>query len=82
MDESAKKLLWESAQRIAMKIAELPLEQRETAFEIAKQSLEEAGAMQKIDGPRYTAFVEIQIKAIRDIVVDLDVSGQPKGGHA
>jgi len=73
---------WGMAQRVGMYIAGLPLDKRDAAFAVAENSLREAGQEMRITGEKMDAFIELQMKAIRQIVRDIDVSGSPQGGHA
>jgi hypothetical protein len=73
---------WGAAQRIGMRIAEMPLDQREAGFKIAEESLQEAARKMGIDGDRMDQFIKIQMDAIRGMVQNIDVGGNPQGGRA
>jgi hypothetical protein len=73
---------WGMAQRVGMRIAGMPLEEREAALAIAENSLREAAKEMGIAGDQMNGFIELQMKAIRQIITDIDVSGSPQGGSA
>jgi hypothetical protein len=82
IDAEAARIAWRMARRVAMQIAQMPPERRETAFIAAEQSLRDAARKSDV-GPKFAhAFVRIQMNSIRRIVTDLDVSGNPQGGRA
>ncbi len=82
IDAEAAQKAWRMAQRVAGRIAQMPLESREAAFMIAEQSLRDAARKSGV-GPKFAhAFVRIQMNSIRHIVTDLDVRGNPQGGRA
>jgi hypothetical protein len=64
-----------------MRIAESPLKRAE-AFSLAEQSLRASAGEKGIAGEQMDAFIELQMKAIRQMVLDLDVGGRPEGGRA
>jgi len=80
-DETARYHAWGMAQRVGMYIEGLPLDKRDAALAVAENSLREAGK-EIISGEQMDAFIELQMKAIRQIVSDIDVSGSPQGGRA
>jgi hypothetical protein len=63
------------AQRVGTQIAELPVEVREVAFAGAEICLREAGSELGVAGQQLDTFVDLQMRAIRQIVTDFDVSG-------
>ena len=63
------------AQRVGTQIAELPVEVREVAFAGAEICLREAGSEFGVAGHQLDTFVDLQMRAIRLIVSDFDVSG-------
>jgi hypothetical protein len=73
---------WAMAERVGMQIAELPNDVRETAFAGAERCFREAGSDQGVAGLQLDRIVNLQMKAIRQVVTDIDVSGSPKGGTA
>jgi hypothetical protein len=79
-EEAAKKLA-DMAQRVSMRIAELPLERREDAFTAAE--LEMKAIAEQVGMPESREeLVRLLMKGLRKMVLDLDVSGQPQGGKA
>jgi hypothetical protein len=70
------------ARRAAMRIAEMPLENREAAFASAKNSLHEAFKEKGLAGDQLDGFVELQMQAIRKHVTDINIGGSSKGGRA
>ena len=73
---------WAMAQRIGMRIAELPIKARELAFAGAEHCLREVGNELGVAGQQLDRVVDLQMKAIRQIVTDIDVGGSPQGGRA
>ena len=69
---------WAMAQRVGMQIAELPIKVREVAFAGAEICLREAGSELGVAGQQLDSLVDLQMRAIRQIVTDLDVSGSPQ----
>ena len=70
------------AQRIGMQIAELPIKVRDAAFAGAERCLRAAGSELGVAGQQLDRIVNFQMRAIRQIVADLDVGGRPQGGRA
>ena len=80
--EANAKLCADMAQRSAMRIAEMPLEQREEGFKIAERSLREAAEELGIGADRMEGLIQMLVKGMRQFVLDIDVGGSPKGGRA
>ena len=70
------------AQRVGMQIAELPIKVRDAAFAGAERCLRAAGSELGVAGQQLDRIVNFQMRAIRQIVADLDVGGRPQGGRA
>jgi hypothetical protein len=69
-------------QRMAMEIVVLPVHDRERQYAVVKQSLEEAARVLG-QGPERTAeFVDMNYKAIRGLVGEIEAGGGAKGGVA
>jgi hypothetical protein len=79
--QDAAKQLADMAQRMSMRLAELPLEQREEGFVVAERSMREVAEQLKMPG-NGDELVKMLIKGLRQFVLDLDVGGSPKGGNA
>jgi hypothetical protein len=73
---------WTMAERVGIQIAELPVKVRETAFAGAEHCLREAGSELGVAGQQLDCIVNLQMRAIRQIVTYMDVSRNPKGGTA
>jgi hypothetical protein len=71
-----------SVQRLAMRLIDLPKDQREGGFEIVRRNFE--GALKKfgIDGAQGQAWLDSQIEAIRRLVAEIETSGGSLGGKA
>jgi hypothetical protein len=69
---------WAMAQRVGMQIAELPLKVRERAFAGAETCLRAAGSELGVAGQQLESLVDLQMRAIRQTVTELDVSGSPR----
>jgi hypothetical protein len=80
--DAATRQCWAMAQRVGMKIAELPLKVREVAFAGTENCLRAAGGDLGVVGEQLDRIVDLQMRAIRQIVTDVDVSGSPMGGWA
>jgi hypothetical protein len=72
---------WAMAERVGMQIAELPNDVRETALASAEHCLREAGSELGVASQQLDWIVSLQMKAIRQVVTDIDVSGSPQGGR-
>jgi hypothetical protein len=70
---------WAMAQRVGMQIAELPFKVRDVAFAGAEHCLRAAGSERGVAGQQLDRIVDLQMRAIRQIVTDIDVSGSPQG---
>jgi hypothetical protein len=68
---------WAMAQRVGMQIAELPIKVRERAFAGAEACLREAGSELGVAGQQLESLVDLQMRAIRQIVTDVDVGESP-----
>jgi hypothetical protein len=69
---------WAMAQRVGMQIAELPINVRDRALAGTETSLREAGSELGIAGQQLESLVDLQMKAIRRVVADLDDSETPR----
>jgi hypothetical protein len=69
------------AQRVGAQIAELPIKVREKAFAGAERCFRAAGRELGVAGPQLDSIVDLQMKAIRQVVTDIDVKGSPRGGE-
>jgi hypothetical protein len=65
---------WSMAQRVGVQIAELPIDMREMALAGAERYIRAAGCDLGVAGPQLDSLVDLQMKAIRQIVTDIDVS--------
>jgi hypothetical protein len=70
------------ARRVGMRIAELPIDVRETAFAGAERCIRGAGRDLGVAGPQLDSIVDLQMRAIRQIVTDIDVSERRRFGRA
>lgn len=73
---------WEMAQRVAMRITSLPVEERKAALEVAEQSLHETAKEMKLPADKIDGFIQIQMQAIGHFVSEIEVGGSPQGGNA
>ena len=73
---------WSMAQRVGIQIADLPIKVREVAFAGAERCLRAAGSELGVAGPQLDSIVDLQMKAIRQIVIDIDVAGKSRGKRA
>jgi hypothetical protein len=73
---------WSMAQRVGMQIAELPIKIRDVAFAGTERCLRAAGAERGVAGQQLDRIVDRQMRAIRQVVTDIDLSGSPQGGRA
>jgi hypothetical protein len=80
--EAIARQSWGMAQRVGMKIAAMPLDQREAAFVTAERSLHDTALEMGMAGERMDGFIKIQMEAIRGMVQNIDVGGSPQGGNA
>ena len=65
--------------RAAMKIAELPKEERAAALTIARRSIAQSAAEQGVTDPQ---LIEICTEGIAVVLHEIEASGSPSGGHA
>jgi hypothetical protein len=65
---------WSMARRVGMQIAELPIDVREMAFAGAERCFRAAGRDLGVVGPQLDSIVDLQMRAIRQIVTDMDES--------
>jgi hypothetical protein len=65
---------WSMAQRVGMQIAELPIDMREMALVGAERCIRAAGRDLGVAGPQLDSLIDLQMRAIRQIVTDIDVS--------
>ena len=72
--ETVAQHCWSMARRVGLRIAELPVDMREMAFAGAEHCLRAAGSELGIAGPQLDSLTDLQMKAIRQIVTDIDVS--------
>ena len=72
--DTAAQHCWSMAQRVGIKIAELPVDVREMAFAGAERCFREAGSELGVVGPQLDGIVDLQMTAIRQIVTDIDES--------
>jgi hypothetical protein len=75
-------LMWDMMQRVAMQIAGMALEQRESAFAITELSVRKMASEMKIADGEIDTFVNNMMGAIRQFVTEIDVGGSPQGGRA
>jgi hypothetical protein len=81
IDPLARKL-WDMSQRVGMRIADEPLEKRETAFATAERTVREMATQMGVFGGNVEAVVKLHMDLIRQTVTAIDVGGGAKGGHA
>ena len=65
---------WAMAQRVGAQIADLPVKVREVAFAGAEICLRAAGRELGVVDQQLDSLVDFQMRAIRQIVSDFDVS--------
>ena len=70
-----------SAQRIAMRIVDLPKDKREAGIEFVRRSYVDALEKFGIDNDQARAWLELQIKGIRSLISEIEGSGDT-GGRA
>ena len=70
--ETVAQHCWSMARRVGMQIAELPVDVRETAFVGAERCIRAAGCDLGVAGPQLDSFIDLQMRAIRQIVTDFD----------
>jgi hypothetical protein len=70
-----------SAQKIAMRIVDLPKDRREAGIEFVRRNYMDALEKFGIDGEQPRAWLELQIKGIRSLISEIERSGGT-GGRA
>jgi hypothetical protein len=70
-----------SAQKIAMRIVDLPKDRREAGIEFVRRNYMDALEKFGIDGEQARAWLELQIKEIRSLISEIERSGGT-GGRA
>jgi hypothetical protein len=80
--QAAARQLWDMLQRVAMRIAGEPPEQRDVAFAIAERSLRQMAKEMRIPDANIDDFVIRQMELLRQFVTEIDVGGSPRGGRA
>jgi hypothetical protein len=80
--EQLSQKMWSAAQRIGMRIAEMPVDQREEGFAMAKRVLEDTAREMGVTGKAADELIHIQMEAIRGMVQNIVVGGGPQGGRA
>ena len=80
--ETIARQAWGMAQRVGMHIAGMSPEKRQAALAIAENSLRETAKEMGRTGDQTDEFIELQMKAIRQIISEIDVGGSPQGGTA
>jgi hypothetical protein len=80
--EQIARLMWGMMQRVAMRIASMPLKQREPAFAVAELSVRQMALDMKIADGEIDDFVNHVMGTIRQFVTEIDVGGSPQGGRA
>jgi hypothetical protein len=68
-----------SAQKIAMRIVDLPKDKREAGIEFVRRNYADAFEKFGIDGEQARAWLELQIKGIRSLVSEIERSGGTGG---
>jgi hypothetical protein len=72
--EKVAQRCWSMARRVGMQIAELPVDMREMAFAGTERCFRAAGRDLGVAGPQLDSLIDLQMKAIRQLVTDIDVS--------
>jgi hypothetical protein len=80
--DATSRQCWKMAQRVGIQIAELPSKTREVAFAGTERCLRAAASELGVAGQQLDSIVDIQMRAIRQIVTDIDIIGSPQGGKA
>jgi hypothetical protein len=60
----------------------MPPHEREAGFAICESALRETAHKMGIAGEKMDGFIKIQMDAIRGMVQNIDVGGNPQGGNA
>jgi hypothetical protein len=80
--EPNARLMWDMMQRVAMRIAIMPLEERESAFAVTESLVRQKASEAKIADGEIDDFVNHLMGSIRQLVTEIDVGGSPQGGRA
>jgi hypothetical protein len=72
--EAIARHCWSMARRVGIQIAELPVDMREIAFAGAERCFRAAGRDLGVAGPQLDSLIDLQMRAIREIVTDMDES--------
>jgi hypothetical protein len=80
--EAVAKQLWDAAQRIGIRIAELQLNQRDEAFATCDKAFQEAARDMGVSEVRIGGLIKLQMEAVRGMVTNIDLGGSPQGGRA
>jgi len=64
-----------SAQKIAMRIVDLPKDKREAGIEFVRRNYADALEKFGIDSEQAHAWLELQIKRIRSLISEIEASG-------
>jgi hypothetical protein len=67
---------WEMAERVGARIAGLPFKAGDAALAGTERCFREAGSEQGVGGQQLERIVDIQMRAIRQVVADIDLSGK------
>ena len=73
--EPIARLMWDMIQSVAMRIAAMPLEQRESAFALTEHSVRQMASEMKIADGEIDDFVNHVMGTIRQFVTKIDVGG-------
>jgi hypothetical protein len=74
--DAAARHCWAMAERVGTRIAELPFKARDAALAGTERCFREAGSEQGVGGQQLESIVDIQMRAIRQVVADIDGSGK------
>ena len=69
-----------SAQKIAMRIVDLPKDKREAGIEFVRRNYADTLEKFGIDYEQARAWLELQIKGIRSLILEIEASGGTGGG--
>ena len=69
-----------SAQKIAMRIVDLPKDKREAGIEFVRRNYADTLEKFGIDDEQARAWLELQIKGIRSLILEIEASGGTGGG--
>jgi hypothetical protein len=68
-----------SAQKIAMRIVDLPKDKREAGIEFVRRNYADALEKFGIDGEQARAWLELQMKGIRSLISEIEATGGTRG---